>query len=205
MLSDGDITVPSVQLVVAIPLALVVELGGFTVPPPSVTVQPIGTPATGLLNWSITRTASATGSVWPTVSTWASPDSMVIWVAPPTVALTLNVTVLDPPASGAVAVGVCCLAPAPSVRTGLARPWRLGRDRCGCSRPTSDGVAQVPVAGARGPGGKVDGARRDVRQPGTGESQRAGAHRAGDLEIGERRDAGGVGVEGERSAERAVP
>src|SRR6266576_3095240 len=143
MLSDGDITVPSVQLVVAIPLALVVELGWFTVPPPSVTVQPIGTPATGLLNWSITRTASATGSVWPTVSTWASPDSMVICVAPPTVALTLNVTVLDPPASVAVAVVACVPAPAPSVRTVLARPLWSVVDTTGCTEPPPVAAAQV--------------------------------------------------------------
>src|SRR6266576_2571504 len=50
MLSVGVMTVPSVQLVVAMPLAFVVELPGLTLPPPSSTVQPIETPATGLLN-----------------------------------------------------------------------------------------------------------------------------------------------------------
>ena len=50
MLSVGVMTVPSVQLVVAIPLAFVVELEGFTDPAPSDTAQLIDTPATGLLN-----------------------------------------------------------------------------------------------------------------------------------------------------------
>ena len=45
MLSVGVVTVHSVQLVVAIPLAFVVELEGFTDPAPSNTAQLINTPA----------------------------------------------------------------------------------------------------------------------------------------------------------------
>src|SRR5574341_1559239 len=49
-LSVGVIAVPSVQPVVAMPLASVSELSGFTEPPPSSTAQVIGTLGTGLLN-----------------------------------------------------------------------------------------------------------------------------------------------------------
>src|SRR5574341_906796 len=49
-LSGGVIAVPSVQLVVAMPLASVSELSGFTEPPPSSTAQLIWTLGTGLSN-----------------------------------------------------------------------------------------------------------------------------------------------------------
>jgi hypothetical protein len=50
VLSIGLIRVPSVQLVVAIPLAFVTDVAGFTPPPPSDTTQLMLTPDTALLN-----------------------------------------------------------------------------------------------------------------------------------------------------------
>src|SRR6266566_10061980 len=63
VLSVGVIAVPSVQLVEAMPLVLVVEVSGLTEPPPSSTDQLMVTPATGLLRASVTRTDNGTGSV----------------------------------------------------------------------------------------------------------------------------------------------
>src|SRR5690348_2272579 len=102
VLSVGLIAVPSVQLVLATPLALVVDDVGFTDPPPSITDQEIVTPETGLLRLSRTSTESGTGSVCPTVSVWRSPPLMVIWLAPPTCAVTLKVTVVRPVALAVV-------------------------------------------------------------------------------------------------------
>src|SRR5205807_2646100 len=84
VLSIGVIAVPSVQLVDAMPLELVLEVSGLTEPPPSTTDQLTVTPATGLLSASATRTDKGTGSVWPTVSVWPCPPLIAIRVAPPT-------------------------------------------------------------------------------------------------------------------------
>ena len=102
VLSVGVIPVPSVQLVDAMPLEFVLELSGLTEPPPSTTDQLIVTPATGLLSASATRTDNGTGSVWPTVSVWPCPPLIAICVAPPTCAVTLNVTGVRPAALAVV-------------------------------------------------------------------------------------------------------
>src|SRR5437879_6199181 len=102
VLSLGVIAVPSVQLVDAMPLEFVLELSGLTEPPPSTTDQLMVTPATGLLSASATRTDNGTGSVWPTVSVWPCPPLIAICVAPPTCAVTLNVTGVRPAALAVV-------------------------------------------------------------------------------------------------------
>src|SRR3989442_6993971 len=102
VLSVGVIAVPSVQLVEAIPPASVVDVRGLTVPPPSSTDQLTVTPATGLLRPSATRTERGIGSVCATVSVWRSPPLIAICVAPPTCAVTLNVTVVRPVAPAVV-------------------------------------------------------------------------------------------------------
>src|SRR6266516_1400498 len=106
VLSVGLMRVPSVQLIEAIPLAFVTDVGALTEPPPSDTTQLTVTPDTGLLNWSATRTEGGVGSVWPTVFVRASPPLSVICEAPPTCAVMLNVTLSRPPVRVAFAVVV---------------------------------------------------------------------------------------------------
>src|SRR2546425_262505 len=57
----ATVWIPSVQLVVAIPLALVADVAGLTDPAPLVAVHVTVTLGTGLLNWSATRTDSGVG------------------------------------------------------------------------------------------------------------------------------------------------
>src|SRR5207245_10919779 len=85
--SVGLMAVPSVQLVVATPVEPVIELVGFTEPPPLSTVQLIVTPWTGLLRASITFTASGPATVWPTVSCGTVEAGKSVWVAAPTCAV----------------------------------------------------------------------------------------------------------------------
>src|SRR5437667_8332606 len=95
-LSVAVLRVPRVHVVEAMPLVLDVEVAGFGDPAPLMTAQLIVTPATGLLNWSATRTDSGVGSACPTVPVWRSPPFTAICVAPATVAWIVNVTVGSP-------------------------------------------------------------------------------------------------------------
>src|SRR2546429_86432 len=119
VLSVGVIAVPSVQLVEAMPLVLVVEVSGLTEPPPSSTDQLTVTPATGLLRASATRTDNGTGSACPTVSVCCCPPLTAICGAPPTWAVALNVTGVRP---APLAVVVCVPGVGPSVRVVDACP-----------------------------------------------------------------------------------
>src|SRR6266480_4550516 len=80
----------------AIPPVVDVAVGGRSDPAASITDHEIGTPATGLLNGSTTRTDRAVGSGCPIVAVWRSPPFTAICVAPATVAWMLNVTVGRP-------------------------------------------------------------------------------------------------------------
>src|SRR5439155_20447657 len=142
VLSVGVIPVPNVQLVDAMPLEFVLELSGLTEPPPSTTDQLIVTPATGLLSASATRTDNGTGSVWPTVSVWPCPPLIAICVAPPTGAVTLNVTGVRP---AALAVVVCVPGVGPRVRVVDACPAASVADEVGFTEPPPDAAAQVTV------------------------------------------------------------
>src|SRR5256885_10792603 len=92
--------VPRVHVVEAIPLVLDVEVAGVSDPLPLVAAQLIVNPATGLLNWSATRTDSCVGSACPTVPVWRSPPLTAICVAPATLAGMLNVTLGGPRTAG---------------------------------------------------------------------------------------------------------
>ncbi len=143
VLSVGLMAVPSVQLMLATPLALDTEVGALTDPPPSITTQLIVTPGTGLLRASATRTDSGVGRVWPTVSVCASPPFTVICVAPPTWPVALNVTVAGPPASVAVAVVVLVPGSVPRIRFDWARPSAPVVDDVGLTCPPPDAAAQA--------------------------------------------------------------
>src|SRR5207244_2298924 len=95
-LSVDVLRVPRVHVVEAMPLALDGDVAGFAEPAPLMTAQLIVTPATGLLNWSATRTESGVVSGWPTVPVWRSPPFTDIWVAPATLAVIVNVRVGRP-------------------------------------------------------------------------------------------------------------
>jgi hypothetical protein len=142
-------TVPSVQLVVAMPLAFVGALAGDTLPPPASTLHEISTPSTGLFSASRTTTVSGTGSVAPTVSTCASPVTSASCVAPPTVAVTLKVTLAGPPASVALATVVLEPARGPSVRVALARPSAFVIEVSGATvpPPSADQLTVTPATG----------------------------------------------------------
>src|SRR5205807_591020 len=105
--------VPRVHVVEAMPLALDGDVAGFAEPAPLMTAQLIVTPATGLLNWSATRTESGVVSGWPTVPVWRSPPFTDIWVAPATLAVIVNGLPVNP---GAVAVSVFGPAVVPSIQ-----------------------------------------------------------------------------------------
>ena len=135
--SVGLMAVPSVQLVVATPVEPVIELVGFTEPPPLSTVQLIVTPWTGLLRASITFTASGPATVWPTVSCRTLESAKTIWVAPPTCAVIEKVTVVSP---DALAVVVCVPGIGPSVRVVLVLPSAPVTEEVGFTEPP-------PVAG----------------------------------------------------------
>ncbi len=130
VLSVGVLRVPRVQLVAATPLAFVTELVGFTEPPPPNTDQLMVTPGTALLNASLATTESGVGSVRATVSVWRLPPLTAIWVAPPTCAVTLNVTVVGVAPIVAVAVVVSDPGVTPSVRVACPCPpasvWEVG-------------------------------------------------------------------------------
>src|SRR2546430_17058351 len=115
--------VPSVQVVVAMPLPLLVDVVGLTDPLPVAGVHVTETPPTGLLNRSATRTESCVGKVVPTVPVCPSPPAGVICDAPAAVALILNVTVVSLPAIVAVAVVVCVPINIPTVRNVCACPF----------------------------------------------------------------------------------
>src|SRR5216684_378586 len=134
--------VPRVQLIDAIPLALVTELGAFTDPPPVSTDQLIVTPDTGLFSASRTTTEIGVGRVWPTVSVCRLPPLIAIWVAPPTCAVALNVTVVSPVADALV---VCVPGAGPRVRVVLALPSEPVVDEVGFTEPPPDAGAQVIV------------------------------------------------------------
>src|SRR6266480_5726691 len=102
--------VPRVHVVEAMPLVLDVEVAGVSDPFPLVAAQLIVTPATGLLNWSATRTDSCVGSACPTVPVWRSPPLTAICVAPATLAVIVNVTV-GSPVTAAVVVWVPGVGP----------------------------------------------------------------------------------------------
>src|SRR5690242_3218243 len=147
VLSVGLIAVPNVQLVDAIPLAFVTDETGFTDPPPSRTDQLIVTPATGLLSASATRTDSGVGSVWPTVSVWLWPPLIAICVAPPTCAVTLNVTGLSPLT---LAVVVCVPGVGPRERVVAACPDPSVVEEVGFTDPPPEAAAQVTVTPGTG-------------------------------------------------------
>ena len=126
----------------AIPLALDVDVAGFGDPAPLMTAQLIVTPATGLLNWSATRTDSGVGSVCPTVPVWRSPPFTAICVAPATLAVMVNVTVGRPVTA---AVVVCVPGVGPSVRVVVAWPFTSVSDDVGLTEPPPEAGAQVTV------------------------------------------------------------
>jgi hypothetical protein len=142
VLSIGVIAVPSVQLVDAMPLALVVEVSGLTEPPPSSTDQLTVTPDTGLLRASATRTESGVGSVCPTVSVCCCPPLIAICVAPPTCAVTLNVTGVSP---ATLALVVWVPGVGPRVRVVDACPAASVADDAGFTDPPPDAAAQFTV------------------------------------------------------------
>src|SRR5947208_15064659 len=142
VLSVGVIRVPSVQLVDAMPLVFEVVIAGFTDPPPSTTDHEICTPATGLLNWSATRTDNAVGSVDPTTPVWRSPPFSVLWVAAAAVAVIVKVTGVRP-AAPAVVVGV--RGGAPRLRTVLACPFRWAAEGAGFPGPPPAAAARPTV------------------------------------------------------------
>src|SRR5438552_9042869 len=119
-LSVDVLRVPRVHVVEAMPLALDGDVAGFAEPAPLMTAQLIVTPATGLLNWSATRTESGVVSGWPTVPVWRSPPFTDIWVAPATLAVIVNVTV-GRPVTPAVVVWVPGVGP--RVRVLVAWPF----------------------------------------------------------------------------------
>src|SRR5438128_1878213 len=142
VVSVGVIAVPSVQFVDAMPLELVVEVSGLTEPPPPSTDQLMVTPATGLLSASATRTDNGTGSVCPTVSVCCCPPLIAICVAPPTCAVTLNVTGVSP---ATLAVLVCVPGVGPRVRVVDACPATSVAEEVGFTEPPPDAAAQVTV------------------------------------------------------------
>ena len=142
VLSVGVIRVPSVQLVDAMPLVFEVVIAGFTDPPPSTTDHEICTPATGLLNWSATRTDNAVSSVDPTTPVWRSPPLSVIWVAPATVAVIVKVSGVRP---AAPAVVVWVPGVAPRVRIVLACPFTSVCEVVGFTEPPPEAAAQLTV------------------------------------------------------------
>src|SRR5205823_414131 len=127
--------VPSVQVVAAMPLPLLVDVVGLTDPLPVAGVHVTETPPTGLLNRSATRTESCVGKVVPTVPVCPSPPAGVICDAPAAVALMLNVTVVSLPAIVAVAVVVCVPINIPSVRNVCACPFTSVVDVAGSTDP----------------------------------------------------------------------
>src|SRR4051812_31087023 len=81
----GPGVAPRVQLVtVATPPASVL-MGdvGSTLPPPAVTWNVTGTPATGLLSASVTTTAGDTGTALPAPAVWSSPPFCAMLAAAP--------------------------------------------------------------------------------------------------------------------------
>src|SRR6266699_3511458 len=141
-LSVAVLRVPRVHVVEAMPLVLDVEVAGFGDPAPLMTAQLIVTPATGLLNWSATRTDSGVGSACPTVPVWRSPPLTAICVAPATLAVTVNVTV-GRPVTAAVVVWVPGVGP--SVRVVVAWPFTSVSDDVGFTEPPPEAGAQVTV------------------------------------------------------------
>src|SRR5438445_650852 len=130
------------KLPVAMPLALDVDVAGFAEPAPLMTAQLIVTPATGLLNWSATRTESGVVSGWPTVPVWRSPPFTDIWVAPATLAVIVNVTV-GRPVTPAVVVWVPGVGP--RVRVLVAWPFTSVSEDVGLTEPPPEAGAQVTV------------------------------------------------------------
>src|SRR5205807_1334479 len=142
--------VPSVQVVVAMPLPLLVDVVGLTDPLPVAGVHVTETPPTGLLNRSATRTESCVGKVVPTVPVCPSPPAGVICDAPAAVALILNVTVVSVPAIVAVAVVVCVPINIPSVRNVCACPFASVVEVAGSTDPPPDAAAHVTVTPVTG-------------------------------------------------------
>src|SRR5256884_6310391 len=143
-------TVPSVRVVAAMPLPLLVDVVGLTDPLPVAGVHVTETPPTGLLNRSATRTESCVGKVVPTLPVCPSPPARVICDAPAAVALMLNVTVVSLPAIVAVAVVVCVPINIPSVRNVCACPFASVVEVAGSTDPPPDAAAHVTVTPATG-------------------------------------------------------
>src|SRR5256884_675516 len=141
-LSVDVLRVPRVHVVEAMPLALDVDVAGFAEPAPLMTAQLIVTPATGLLNWSATRTESGVVSGWPTVPVWRSPPFTDIWVAPATLAVIVNVTV-GRPVTPAVVVWVPGVGP--RVRVLVAWPFTSVSEDVGLTEPPPEAGAHVTV------------------------------------------------------------
>src|SRR6266498_1935159 len=139
---SAPVRVPSVHCVDATPFAAVSDVSGVTEPPPSITLQVIVTLATGLLKSSVTFTANEAGSVAPTVSFCRSPPALVIFEAPPTVAVMVKVTVVGVPLRVAVAVVVWVPGVTPSVRVVVAWPLTSVEDEVGLTEPPPDAAAQ---------------------------------------------------------------
>src|SRR5262245_16568346 len=75
---------------------------------------------------------------------------MAICVGPPTVAVTVNVTVVEPPVSVAVAVVVCVPGAVPKVRVAVARPSAFVIDSVGPTEPPPVAANQVTATPATG-------------------------------------------------------
>src|SRR5207247_6117336 len=134
--------VPSAHPGEALPLGYQLETAWLTDPPPSTTAHEIATPAPGLSHWSAPRPDSAVGSVVPTTPVWRSPPFSVIWVAPATVAVIVNVTGVR---AAAAAVVVSVPGAAPSVRIVLACPFTSVCEVVGFTEPPPEAAAQLTV------------------------------------------------------------
>src|SRR5205823_2623145 len=69
---------PNVYPTLVEPSAPVVDVGALSAPVPAVRDQLTDTASLGLLNWSTTRTTSASCTAWRTVSVWPLPDTTLI-------------------------------------------------------------------------------------------------------------------------------
>src|SRR5688572_10988912 len=85
---------PSVHdVTAAIPFAPVVTaVVGSTVPPPEATSNMTETPATGLPNWSATRTEGGIATAVPTAALWLFPALIAIVLAASALPVAVNAT-----------------------------------------------------------------------------------------------------------------
>jgi hypothetical protein len=117
---------PSVHdTAVAMPsLPVATGVAGFTAPPPLVTANVTGIPATRFPSLSSTLTAGAIGTEVPAVAVCPSPATMARLAAREAVALAVNATVrfAGAPFPTARAVAVWVPVPGPRTHCAVARP-----------------------------------------------------------------------------------